>query len=46
MRFEEVLPALREGKKIRRKTFILGTYICLEDNVLKVFISYLNRRLS
>lgn len=44
MRFEEVLPALREGKKIRRKTFILGTYICLEDNVLKVFISYLNRR--
>lgn len=44
MRFEEVLPALREGKKIRRKAYPPDYYICLEDNVLKVFISYLNRR--
>ena len=43
MRFEEVLPALRAGKKIRRKAYPLDYYICLEDNVLKAFISYFNR---
>ena len=43
MRFEEVLPALRTGKKIRRKAYPPDNYICLEDNVLKAFISYLNK---
>ena len=43
MKFEEVLPALREGKKIRRKAYPPDYYICLEDKVLKAFISYYNR---
>lgn len=43
MKFEEVLPALRTGKKIRRKAYPPDYYICLEDNVLKAFISYLNK---
>lgn len=43
MKFEEVLPALKNGKKIRRKAYPLDYYICLEDNVLKAFISYFNR---
>ena len=43
MRFEEVLPALRTGKKVRRKAYPLNCYICLEGNMLKGFISYSNR---
>ena len=38
MKFEEVLPALREGKKIRRKTYLPGYYICLEGKVIKGFL--------
>lgn len=37
MKFEEVLPALRDGKKIRRKAYPLDYYICLEGNVVKAF---------
>ena len=37
MKFEEVLPALREGKKIRRKAYPPDYYICLEGNVVKAF---------
>lgn len=37
MRFDEVLPALRDGKKIRRKAYPLDYYICLEGNVVKAF---------
>ena len=43
MKFEEILPALKNGKKIRRKAYPLDYYICLKDNVLKAFISYFNR---
>ena len=43
MKFEEGLPALRTGKKIRRKGNSPDYYICLEDNVLKAFIPYFNR---
>lgn len=43
MKFEEVLPALKNGKKIRRKAYPLNCYICLEGNMLKGFISYSNR---
>lgn len=43
MKLEEVLPALKAGKKVRRKAYPPDNYICLEDNVLKAFISYLNR---
>ena len=42
MKFEEVLPALREGKKVRRKDYPSDYYICLKDKVLKAFISYFN----
>ena len=38
MKFEEVLPALREGKKIRRKTFLPGYYICLDGKFVKGFL--------
>ena len=38
MKFEEVLPALREGKKIRRKPYSPGYYICLEGKVIKGFL--------
>ena len=37
MKFEEVLTALREGKRIRRKAYPLDCYICLEGNVVKAF---------
>ena len=42
MKFEEVLPALREGKKVRRKAYPTDYSICLKDGALKTFISYLN----
>ena len=38
MKFEDVLPALREGKKIRRKTFLPGYYICLDGKFVKGFL--------
>ena len=38
MRFEEVLSALREGKKIRRKFYSPSCYICFEDGVVKGFL--------
>lgn len=31
MKFEEVLPALRDGKKIKRKPWNSDQYICLEN---------------
>lgn len=39
MKFEEILPALREGKKIRRKVCPSDYCMCLKDGVLKAFIS-------
>ena len=38
MKFEEVLPALRKGKKIRRKCMPYGYYIRLEGKVIKGFL--------
>lgn len=38
MKFEEILPALREGKKIRRKTFLPGYYLCLDGKFVKGFL--------
>ena len=38
MKLEEVLPALREGKKVRRKTFLPGYYICLDGKFVKGFL--------
>ena len=32
MKFEEVLPALKEGKKIKRKCWYIKKYIVLEEN--------------
>lgn len=43
MKFEEVLPALREGKKVRRKAYPSDYYIYLKDKELNAFISFFNR---
>ena len=38
MKFEEILPALREGKKIRRNFYSPACYICFDDGVVKGFL--------
>ena len=38
MKFEEILSALRDGKKIRRKFYSPGFYICYEYEVIKGFL--------
>ena len=48
MKFEEILPALREGKKIRRKDYTPDYYIyldndCLDGESLKSFLPTFSR---
>lgn len=38
MKFEEILSALREGKKIRRKFYSPACYICFDDGAVKGFL--------
>ena len=38
MKFEEILPALREGKKIRRKFYSPVCYICFDGKVITGFL--------
>lgn len=38
MKFEEILPALREGKKIRRQFYSPACYICFDGEVIKGFL--------
>ena len=38
MKFDEVLHALREGKKIRRKIYSPSCYICFDGKVVKGFL--------
>ena len=35
MKFEEILPALREGKKIRRKSWQEGEYLKIDGEYLE-----------
>lgn len=35
MRFEDILPALREGKKVRRKDWDIEYFICRDGNSIR-----------